>query len=371
MHPPPTDPLSISGAHRTVVPDRPGGLSVLGAVNAVLRQRWTVVASGVLFAAAVAAVTLLQPRTFTSSASFVPQAPQQAASGLSSVASQFGLNVGESGSTDSPAFYADLLTSRGILRAVADSPYTAPTGPPRQTSLAEILGIGATDTALRRHRTIERLQRQVSAGVAPKTGAVELSVTTRSATLSHEIVERLLGLVSEFNRERRQSRAVAERRFTEERLGEAQEALAIAERRLESFLTRNRQYRGSPTLEFEHDRLAREVSVRDQHFLMMSQAYERARIDEVRDTPVITTIESPEVPVLPNRRMLLVKGLVGLVAGALFGIVLALVRHALAATQRSRSDEYAEFVALRRETLADLKRPWRPLTRRPRGIAAS
>jgi hypothetical protein len=91
----------------------------------------------------------------------------------------------------------------------------------------------------------------------------------------------------------------------------------------------------------------------------------------VRDTPIITVIDAPRTPVLPDRRYLALKGLVGLVGGLVLGIALALLRHVFAATQRSRADEYAEFEALRRDALADLRRPWRPLTRRRAGATGA
>ncbi len=45
---------------------------------------------------------------------------------------------------------------------------------------------------------------------------------------------------------------------------------------------------------FEHDRLERPVSMRQELVTAMAQAYEQARVDEVRNTPVITVIDQPE-----------------------------------------------------------------------------
>lgn len=360
MPPPPTDPFSAP-----VAPEQSSPLTLIGAVNALLRQRWSIVATAVLVAAAVVGVTLLLPRTYTARATFIPQTSSPAAGGLTSVASQLGIEVGGTVNTESPAFYADLMTSREILRGAAESTYTATIDGARASGkLADVLQLQGQTEALRRHRALEYLREHAAAAVTPKTGTVVVTATTPSAALSHQIVAQLLAQVSRFNAERRQSRAAAERRFTEQRLAEARGALSAAERRLEAFLVRNRRFTGSPTLEFERERLAREVSVRSQRYMMISEAHERARIEEIRDQPVITVIEPSEMPVLPDRRMLLLKGAVGLTAGLVLGITLALIRQMLAASQRSRSDEYAEFLALRREAVADLKRPWRPLTSR-------
>ena len=367
-----TDPLPRPGSGaRPAAGERLAPLSLLGAVNAVLRRRWAVVGTAVLVAAAVVVVTLLQPPRFTSTARFVPQAPSQPTNGLSSVASQFGLNVTESASTDSPAFYADILVSRTVLDAVADGSYTVTVnGAPRTAQLADLLEIQAASEELRHHKVVEYLQRHLGASVAPKTGVVVLSVTTRWPALSEQVAARMLELVSEFNRDRRQSRAVAERRFTERQLAEARDALRVAERQLEAFLLRNRQFGGSPTLDFERERLAREVSIRTQRHMTIADAYERARIEEVRDTPVLTVIDAPKTPVLPDRRFLALKAIAGLALGVVLGVGLALIGHVFATTQRSRADEYAEFQALRQDALADLRRPWRPLTRRRAAVGS-
>jgi uncharacterized protein involved in exopolysaccharide biosynthesis len=55
----------------------------------------------------------------------------------------------------------------------------------------------------------------------------------------------------------------------------------------------------------------------------LAQNYGQARIDEVRDIPVITIVEAPEAPALPDSRMLLLRGLLALVARALLGALLA------------------------------------------------
>lgn len=362
---PPDPTIRPAASTRPAAGERLAPLSLLGAVNAVLRRRWAVMTMAVLVAAAVVGVTLLRPLRFTADARFVPQAPSQPTNGLSTVASQFGLNVTESASTDSPAFYADLLVSRTVLDAIAADTFTvAVDGATRRAALPDLLEIEAPSDALRRHKVVQYLQRSVGASVTPRTGVVVLSVTTEWPTLSHQIADRMLALVSEFNRSRRQSRAVAERRFTERQLAEARDALRTAERQLEAFLLRNRQFGGSPSLDFERERLAREVSVRTQRHMTIADAFERARIEEVRDTPVLTVIDAPKAPVLPDRRYLALKAIAGLAIGLVLGVAIALVGHVFAATQRSRAEEYAEFQALRQDALADLRRPWRPFTRR-------
>jgi uncharacterized protein involved in exopolysaccharide biosynthesis len=111
---------------------------------------------------------------------------------------------------------------------------------------------------------------------------------------------RLLDELDAFNVETRRSRAQAERKFTERRVVELRTELREAEDRLEEFLRRNRITQFSPELTFQRDRLAREISLRQQVYSTMVQAYEQAKIDEVRDTPVLTRITGPTLPSRPD-----------------------------------------------------------------------
>jgi uncharacterized protein involved in exopolysaccharide biosynthesis len=93
----------------------------------------------------------------------------------------------------------------------------------------------------------------------------------------------------------------------------------------------------------------------------LAQNFEQARIDEVRDIPVITIVEAPEPPALPDSRMLLLRGLLALVAGALLGALLAFFLTFVRASRTDTADELEEFRQLKRATAHDIRRPWRLL----------
>lgn len=361
-------PLPENGA---AVPTNP---SLFRLLSVLLRERTLIVACAVLTLAAVEAVTLLLPRTYTSRASFAPQSPQPAGN-LSGLAAQIGVSLGGDGGAESPQFYADFLRSRPMLRDVATSRFSfaTDTGPVSGT-LVDIVRASGETPALRRERTIERLDNWITAAVTPKTGTVTLAVTTRDPALSRQIADRMLALINRFNLENRQTQAAAERRFAQQRLAEVSADLRAAENRLQAFLQQNRAFRGAASLEFEAARLQRDVTRAQRLTETLAEAYERAKIEAVRDTPLITIIEAPEQPVLPERRRLLLKGLLALVAGTLAGVVLAFARFVATRAETTASDEYKEYAVLKREALGDLTHPWRPIARafgrRPRARAS-
>ena len=157
----------------------------------------------------------------------------------------------------------------------------------------------------------------MTVGSDAKTSIVTVGVATKWPFVSAAILNRLIAGVNEFDLNTRQTQAVAERAFVEARLGAARSELRDAEDRLQSFLASNREYRNSPALQFQYDRLYREVTSQQQVATTLRQDFEQARIDEVRNTPRITVIERPFVPARPDSRHLLLRivlaGLIGVV----------------------------------------------------------
>jgi uncharacterized protein involved in exopolysaccharide biosynthesis len=344
-------------------PEENGEVSLLAVVNVLLRHRGLVIGTALALAALVCTVTLLRARTYTAHATLTPQTRRPTA-GLSGLAAQFGFSLPVPDGGQSPAFYADLLTSRQILGAVVDTRFEFPSdsGMARGRLVDIYRSKGATP-ALRRENAILQLGTRVQATTVQKTGVIDLAVTERNPVQAKLETERLIGLLNQYNLVTRQTQASAERRFTEQRLDEVRRDLRAAEDRLQAFLQRNRDYRNSPELNFQQDRLQREVTLQQQLFTTLAESFEQAKIEEVRDTPVITVVEAPEAPVRPDPRGLLRNGLLALIVGALLGMVLAIGRAYTVNARSLRLDEATEFDRLRREAMADLVRPWRPIRR--------
>jgi uncharacterized protein involved in exopolysaccharide biosynthesis len=341
-------------------------ISILGLLSTVLQRRRMVAAMAAALFLAVIAINLIRPRTYTASTSFMAS-QQRAPNAISGLVAQFGLTLGGDPGT-SPPFYVDLVRSKEMEGEVVDTRFRVPTSRgEREMTLTDYYGI-TPDAAPARRRAlaIRRLDRDVGTTTARQTGVVGVTVTTKDPSLSAQIAQRFLDLVNHFNVEVRQSQASAERRFAASRLTEARAELGEAESRVREFLEQNRDYRNSPMLIFQHDRLQREVSLKNDVFTSLAQLYEQARLDEVKDIPVITVIEAPQPPALPDPRALLVKGVLALVVGAALGVLAAFLVEFFASGGREDPNTVHEFRLLAREALADVRRPWRLLRRSPR-----
>jgi uncharacterized protein involved in exopolysaccharide biosynthesis len=246
--------------------------------------------------------SLLRGATYTSTASLLPQA-RRSPTNLPAVAVQLGLTMGNADANQSPQFYVDLLKSREILRPVVSSEYEyRQNGKQLRGTLVQLYGIDQPQSEAAIREAVDTLARNVSAIASAKTGVVSVSARTRSPFLASLVLRRMLDQLNTFNLESRQSQASAERRFTEDRRAQAQSELRAAEERLQYFLQENREWRSSPKLALEQDRLQRDIATKQQIYTTLAQAYEQARIDEVRNTPLITIVEKPDIPIKADSR---------------------------------------------------------------------
>lgn len=328
-------------------------ISLYGLLTPLVR-RWKLVVGTALVVGVVAAVILLLQRPmYTGRASFTPEAATGSGAGsglgaLVGVASELGLGV-STGSV-SPEFFVKLASSTELLRSTLEAGFANPGGGAGRP-LLEILKVPGRSPEERLQNGVILLRKQISASADKPTGIVTLDVEMGTPRLAADVANHLVKLLNQFNLERRQSQSREQRRFTGERMAEAERDLRTAERAELAFLQRNRDYSSSPLLTFEAGRLARDVQVKQELYLTLSKAHTEARIAEVRDTPVLTVVDSAMAPIRrssPHRTVgVIIAGLVG----AMLGMGLAYLASARERPREPRAD-YLEF----REALETARR---------------
>ncbi|HKK09058.1 MAG TPA: GNVR domain-containing protein, partial [Gemmatimonadota bacterium] len=306
---------------------------------------------------------------YTSEAVFTPSSGSAQLSQLAGLASQFGVNVSQGQTNESPAFYADLLRSRELLRAAVTATYTFPESSDADADtlsgdLIEFLHVRGDGREVQVAKAIKKIDDHLSVSTDASTGVVTVDVTTRWAGLSRQVGQKLLDLVNQFNLQTRQTQATAERRFLEGRVGSARADLRQVEDSLQAFLEHNRSYQNSPQLQFEYDRLQRKVSLQQQVYTTLAQSLEQAKIDQVRNTPVITVVEPPEAPPRPDPRHLGLKAVLGLIVGGALAVVWAFASEWARRARQDEPEEYRELEEEWADTREDLRRLWRRLRER-------
>ena len=323
-----------------------GEISLFKLGSVVLRYRRMIVGfamAGVFLAVIMA---LRTPRVYRSSATFLAKSTQENLSGIGLAAKQFGINLPTTESGWGPALYVKLLRSRTLLEPIALDTLVVSEDDGRRVAVFDLLDVPKAPLPRRLDLAVDALRGRVSTSEVRNLAGVDLAVTSKWPSVSLAIADRLVQGVSEFNLKTRKSQASEERQFVERQAQDAERALRAAEDRLKEFLVGNRSISNSPELNFQRERLQREVDLRQEVYASLVQSREEAKIREVRDTPVLTVIESPRLPTLPEPRNRVVKVLMGGLVGAVLGLFLAFLHQAFAVARSDRKDDAHEFFAL-------------------------
>jgi uncharacterized protein involved in exopolysaccharide biosynthesis len=326
-------------------------VSLFALGTTVLRSRWLII-RWTLIGGAIAVLTVVfKPPEYAATASFIPEGVTPNRSGLASLAGQFGLSLPAGDVSRSPDFYVQLIRSRERLIPIVRNRFTVQEMRGKVVPFLDLFEIGGASAKIREDRGVESLMSMITPSAVRTTGVVQLSVSTRWPSVSLAIATALLDGVNDFNRQTRQTQAAAERKFVEEQLGLSRAELRSAEERLKDFRRNNRQIASSPELTLEDERLQREVIFQQQVVTTLMQSYEEARIREVRDTPTITVVEAPSVRPVPEPRKRIQRGLLGLLTGAIIGVIIALGSEILDRRRDLGDPDADAFVGVLRETI--------------------
>lgn len=354
-------PLTLSPTPQPPVPPEGApAVTLLDMVNVLLRHRWRLARWMIVIGLLSALPTLFQKPTYSASGSFVLQGTDQGRAGLAGFAAQLGVQLPVGGGAgQSPQFFADLLHTRDVLSRVMSDSVKDPAGPHRVLAMS-LFALPGSTPEMRRDAAIRLLSQSLMDVVVSKsTGVVTVTVTTPWPSVSRELAEKLLAGVNRTSQGMRKAQASEERRFSEERLNASRDSLRIAEDRLAAFTRGNRQYQISSDLTFARERLQRDVNLQQQVFTSLVQSYEDSRLRELRDTPVITVIETPVDASSANPRGRVRRFLVGAFVGATLCILVLLISHLLHSGQERRSPALETFGTLIGDMRGDFTR-WLP-----------
>jgi len=299
--------------------------------------------------------------SYISQSGFTPEQAQFNLSALAGLASQFGTNlrIPTGGQDESVDFYEQLLKSPELLATVANETYRFPKREGEadtvSMTLVELYGVTGDTQDERTAKIVKRLQGRVNVSTDLRANMVGLTVKAPYPALAKLINRRILDYVNDFNLKTRQSQAMAERKFIEQRMVQAQSELKTAEDSMQGFLETNRTYQSSPRLTFEGARLQRRVDLHQQVYVTLAQAYEQARVEEVRNTPVITIIRNPELYTTRSRSPVLM-GILGLFGGLVLAMAIALGQEYLIGERERDPDGYRRLRELWRSSMGRL---WR------------
>ncbi len=236
-------------------------------------------------------IVLLVPKYYSASSVLLPQtdqSPLASLAGLTGLASFAGINVGQTPIED---LFPQIMQSEAVLREVIYAKYHS-TEFQQPVNLIEYWGI-AEDSPLRDFEVaLKKLQKQLDISVDRKTNVITITLLMKEPQLAADVVNKVTSELDSFVRTKRSTQASEQKKWIEGRLAEVKEALRTSEDALKDFREKNHSIQGSPDLSLTDSRLSRDVDMNSSLFLDLSRQYEMAKIEEVKNIPVINILDS-------------------------------------------------------------------------------
>ncbi|WP_028567054.1 Wzz/FepE/Etk N-terminal domain-containing protein [Salisaeta longa] len=339
-------------------------VSLLDLLLVLARHKTLIVRTVMVFAVLGVTYALLAPEEFTSSTKVVRETGEDAPSlpgGLSALGSSFGISLGGLSGGLSAEAYPEILASREVRLDVARDTFYFPDIERRMTfvdyidrppgvvgallkytlklpwTLKEAVtpanpplpaGRDSTGTLIypteAESEAIKAMGEMIASSVNAESGLMTISVTAGGPVLSARMAQDVLDALRKRVRALRTQKVRENLQFIQQRFAEAQQELKAAENRLAEFLARNQRI-NSPQLEFQRDRLQRQVTFKEQLYSNLQAQLTQTRLDLQKQQPVITVVEEPSPPLersAPKRTLIV---LLSIILGGFVGVGFAFV----------------------------------------------
>ena len=278
-------------------------------------------------------VQFIQTPEYISSATILlPQSnPSGNFSGLSGIASQFGVNLG-SGSNQidlsSPSLYPELLKSRTFAEKILEKKFYTDFHK-KKLSLLQILNFDKEGKMTRKDelitKTLSTLSEMLNYKKDPISNFSIIEVTASEPVFSKELADEVLIELESLNRFFKSKTVNEKTKFIQDRIFSVKADLEASENKLQKFNEQNRQI-SSPALLLEQERFERDVEIQKGIFLTLKQQLELAKIEEVQEVNVVKVLDYPEVPLYRSNKNLKVKFVLSVIMGVGLGVFFGFVR---------------------------------------------
>jgi uncharacterized protein involved in exopolysaccharide biosynthesis len=242
---------------------------------------------------------------------------------LQGVASSFGINLG--GGSATPYYIPDIVRSRKMKKAIIAKKWDTKefnqqvdlityweindtTGFKLKSFIKGLLGSSPDKSkASFIDFGLIKLKDRLGVSVDDDSGLIKVSIMMEEKQLSADIVNYIASEIKKHIAEDIMLQSTKYRQFIEDRLEETKMELAISEDKLTEFRSVDSIIKGNPQLELALGRLMRNVEVNQQVYITLKQQYELAKIDELKETPIINILDKGDAPTLrakPRRTLI-------------------------------------------------------------------
>ncbi|MBU0982473.1 MAG: hypothetical protein KKA42_01285 [candidate division Zixibacteria bacterium] len=265
------------------------GEQLINLFRRVFKARRWIVGAVVAVMAVTAIVVYLMPNHYRSTATILPAGKADQLAELKNLA-----GLGSTSADDnSSELFPVILASRLVRNAVLETEYRiVDDGAEKRINLPEYFGSTIPD---RLHRKLADIS---TITTDPKTRVITIAVETEYPTLSQAIVAEYLRQLEDYNLNKRRSQAQSSAAYLSVQVDQCRAALTELEDDLQAFQEVNRNWAATsdPEITTTLARFRREIELKTQAYLFLSQQLEASHLDEQKDTPVIRLLDEPSVP---------------------------------------------------------------------------
>ncbi len=269
----------------------------------ILLQDWKLIAfiTGAVGLATLLYLLFLYTPNYRAQVTILPTGEEAGTfSALSVMANELGVDLpGTKVKINTPQIYQRIIASQRMTDSLAAKRYQGRRDrEPRD--LAQVLKIKEKDPGLRRYFLHEAVMGMIKMPVSIKEGTLDIFVSFRDPDIASQMANYIVEQLDNYNKNFRKSKAGNSRAYMERQLEKAREDLKKAEQNLISFRESNRQLASSPALQQEMARRARELRIQEEIFLVITKEYEKAKLQEIKDIPIIDIVEKSIPPAVKS-----------------------------------------------------------------------
>ena len=272
--------------------------------------------NGIVLVLALAYLLFLAKPYYDTTVTILPDYGANASSmlgQLSGLASLAGVNVGGSTPTQ---IYQELVTSESVLAPVIYAKYKTKEFPDSVNLIKyeEIEPDKSLPADLQKRKMfLKEFQKltksRITTDVDRMTQVLTITVQMPEGQLSADVANNIATSLDDYIQTQIRTSAKDQREYIDKRMSQVKDSLTIAENNMKDFNEKNKVISQSPSLMLEQARLQRNVEILNTVYLQLAQQSELAKIQEVKDTPVINVEEVAKTPVIktgPKRAMALI-----------------------------------------------------------------
>jgi uncharacterized protein involved in exopolysaccharide biosynthesis len=241
-------------------------------------------------------IQIFNSPVFISRARILP-ASNSNSSSLNSLASQFGVNVGqnEASSLSDSKLFPEIILSRRLASTIINDRFDTKKFGDKVPLVNILNGLSNKDsvTSLHKKIAIERFLGMINVE-GSKSALITISATSFESNLSNDLVNSVIENLTKLLKYFRISELKEKKQFIINRINEVEKTLVSSEDELKNFREKNRSINFSPSLLLQEERYQRVIEVQKEIYITLKSELEMTQVDEYSESTFVQLLDEAE-----------------------------------------------------------------------------